>query len=161
MSIHYRRVHSKCPNQSFSCLHPGRNRSWHLCLVNERAWKIPCLGHPHLGWQPLFFPPLCHVFLWWMRWCREPLLCGKAIRRQVCPLMWAACIGYEIECERRATDAQSVIHPGMGRRHSNLCEAAFSILPQFRAKNLALHRLSYITLTNWRLIMSCVDSTDD
>ena len=70
-------------------------------------------------------------------------------------------LGYEIECERRASEAESVIHPVMGRGHSNLCEAAFSILPRFRAKNLALHRLSYITLTNWGLIMSCVDSTDD
>lgn len=75
-------------------------------------------------------------------------------------------LGYEIECERRASDADSVIHLEMGRGHSNLCEAAFSILPRFRAKNLALHRLSlhrlsYITLTNWGLIMSCVDSTDD
>ena len=69
-------------------------------------------------------------------------------------------LGYEIECERRALNAKSVIHPIMGKGHSNLCEAAFSILPRFRAKNLAPHRLSYITLTNWGVIMSCVDSTD-
>ena len=51
-------------------------------------------------------------------------------------------LGYEIECERRASMAESVIHSVMGRGHSNLCEAAFNVLPRFRAKNLALHRLS-------------------
>ena len=69
-------------------------------------------------------------------------------------------LGYEIECERRALNAESVIHTVMGRGHSNLCEAAFNILPRFRAKSLALHRLSYITLTNWGLIMSCVEKSD-
>ena len=43
----------------------------------------------------------------------------------------------------------------MGRGHSNLCEAAFNVLPRYRAKSLAIHRLSYITLSNWGLIMSC------
>ena len=61
----------------------------------------------------------------------------------------------EIECERRALNAGSVIHTVMGRRHSNLCEAAYNILLRFHAKGL-----SYITLTNWGLIMSCVDKSD-
>ena len=69
-------------------------------------------------------------------------------------------LGYEIECEQRALNAESVIHTVMGRGHSNLCEAAFNILPRFHAKSLALHRLSYITLTNWGLIMSCVEKSD-
>ena len=64
-------------------------------------------------------------------------------------------LGYEIECETRASKAESVIHTEMGRGHSNLCEAAFNVLPRFRAKSLAIHRLSYITLTNWGLITSC------
>ena len=50
-------------------------------------------------------------------------------------------LGYEIECETRALSAKSVIHPTMGRGHSNLCEAAFNILPRFRAKSLAVHHL--------------------
>ena len=48
-------------------------------------------------------------------------------------------LGYEIECERRALNVESVIYTVMGRGHSNLCEAAFNILPHFRSKILALH----------------------
>ena len=48
----------------------------------------------------------------------------------------------------------------MGRGHSNHCEAAFNILPRFRAKSFPLHRLSYITLMNWGLRMSCVAKRD-
>ncbi|XP_028516281.1 uncharacterized protein LOC110243876, partial [Exaiptasia diaphana] len=42
---------------------------------------------------------------------------------------------YKIECERRANDASSVIHPEMGRGQSNLCEAHFNVLPHFRSKS--------------------------
>ena len=38
----------------------------------------------------------------------------------LCPLH---CILYEIECEHRASQASSLIHPVMGRRHSNLVES--------------------------------------
>ena len=68
-------------------------------------------------------------------------------------------LGYEVECEKRASNAGSVIHPIMGRGHSNLCEAAFNVLPRFRSKSLAIHCLSYITLSNWGLIMSCSPDT--
>ena len=54
-----------------------------------------------------------------------------------CEYHWLA---YRIECERRADDADSVIHPTMGRGHSNLCEAHFSVLPDFRAKDQSLSR---------------------
>ena len=64
-------------------------------------------------------------------------------------------LGYEIECETRASSAEKVIHAIKGRGHSNLCEAAFTVLPRYRAKSLAIHHLSYITLSNWGLIMSC------
>lgn len=43
-----------------------------------------------------------------------------------CDFHWLA---YRIECERRAEEADSVIHPEMGRGHSNLCEASFTVLP--------------------------------
>ena len=65
-------------------------------------------------------------------------------------------MAYKLECEARASKASSVIHDQLGKGHSNLCEAAFSVLPRFRAKNLALHRLTYMTLTNWGLIISCL-----
>lgn len=49
-------------------------------------------------------------------------------------------MAYRIECERRANDASSVIHPEMGRGQSNLCEAHFSVLPHFRTKSQSLCR---------------------
>jgi hypothetical protein len=70
-----------------------------------------------------------------------------------CPLH---AFSFEIECETRAGAARSVIHPEMCRGQSNLCEAAFIVLPHYRSKNLALHRLTYMTLTNWGLVMSCL-----
>ena len=76
----------------------------------------------------------------------EPSCEGKPYESKhivTCPLHSLA---YQIECETRAASAQSVIHPEMGRGHSNLCEAAFNVLPHYRSKNMALHRLSYMTL---------------
>ena len=54
-----------------------------------------------------------------------------------CDYHW---LQYRIECERRAEDADSVIHPPMGRGHSNLCEAHFTVLPNYRAKDQNLCR---------------------
>ena len=53
-------------------------------------------------------------------------------------------LGYEIECEVRDSSAENIIHSIMSRGHSNLYEAAFNVLPRYRAKSLAIHRLSYI-----------------
>ncbi|EDO39153.1 predicted protein [Nematostella vectensis] len=65
--------------------------------------------------------------------------------RLECPFHHMA---YRIECELRAQDAASVIHPEMGRGHSNICEAHFSVLPHFRSKSQSLNRLHYIASTN-------------
>ena len=54
-------------------------------------------------------------------------------------------LAYRIECERRAEDASAIIHPEMGRGHSNLCEANFTVLPEFRAKDQSLCRLVIVT----------------
>ena len=54
-----------------------------------------------------------------------------------CDFHWLA---YRIECKRRADEADSVIHPEMGRGHSNFCEASFTVLPQFRSKSQSLCR---------------------
>ena len=54
-----------------------------------------------------------------------------------CNFHWLA---YRIECEARASDAKAVIHPEMGRGHSNQCEAHFTVLPAFRAKDQSLCR---------------------
>ena len=53
-------------------------------------------------------------------------------------------LAYQIECLHRADDAKSVIHPIMGRGHSNQCEAHFSVLPDFRAKDQSLCRLEIL-----------------
>ncbi|XP_028513659.1 uncharacterized protein LOC110234965 isoform X2 [Exaiptasia diaphana] len=70
----------------------------------------------------------------------EPKCEGKPYSTK-CPLTcdfhWVA---YQIECSRRADDAKSVIHPEMGRGHSNQCEAHFTVLPHFRAKSQSLNR---------------------
>ena len=47
---------------------------------------------------------------------------------------------YQQECELRAQDAEAVIHPELGRGHSNKCEAHFTVLPQFRTKDQSLCR---------------------
>ena len=49
-------------------------------------------------------------------------------------------LAYQIECERRAKDAANVIHSVMGRGHSNLCEAHFTVLPDYRSKDQNLCR---------------------
>ncbi|XP_028417004.1 uncharacterized protein LOC114541219 [Dendronephthya gigantea] len=57
-------------------------------------------------------------------------------------------LAYQIECLHCADDAKSVIHPTMVRGCSNQCEAHFSVLPDFHAKDQNLCRLHYITSTN-------------
>ena len=44
-------------------------------------------------------------------------------------------LAYEIKCAKRAKNANSVIDPELGRGHSNLPEATFSLLTKFRAKD--------------------------
>ena len=62
-----------------------------------------------------------------------------------CPLH---ALAYEIECNNRAAQSHNIIHPELGKGHSNLYEASHNVLIRFRSKNLHLHRLHYITSTN-------------
>ena len=55
-------------------------------------------------------------------------------------------LAYEIECNIRAARSHNVIHPELGKGHSNLI--------RFRSKDLHLHRLHYITSTNLGLCQS-------
>ena len=57
-------------------------------------------------------------------------------------------LAYEIKCFNRAEEADSIIHPELGRGHSNYCEASHNVLVRFRSKDLQLHRLHFITKTN-------------
>ena len=68
-----------------------------------------------------------------------------------CPLH---ALAYEIECDERASHAHDLVHPVLGRGHSNLPEASHNVLVRFRSKNLHLHRLHYITSTNLGLCQS-------
>lgn len=71
----------------------------------------------------------------------EDLNCEGSPYKTKCPL---SCefhrLSFRTECEKRAEEAASVIHPELGRGHSNLCEAHFTVLPQFRAKEQSLNR---------------------
>ena len=60
-----------------------------------------------------------------------------------CEYHWLA---YVLECEKRAEEADSVIHPIMGRGDSNLCEAGFTVLPHFRSKTQSLCRYEFFLL---------------
>ena len=48
-------------------------------------------------------------------------------------------LAYEIECVEGVKKAESVIDREMGKRHSNLPEATFSVVTKFRAKDTNLH----------------------
>ena len=50
---------------------------------------------------------------------------------------------YEIETHRLGGIAQELIHPVLGRGHSNLPESTFEVLTRFRSKNVNLHQLHY------------------
>ena len=63
-------------------------------------------------------------------------------------------LAFEIECDNRASQATELIHPELGRGHSNLPEASHNVLIRFRSKNLNLQRLHYIVSTNLGLLQS-------
>ena len=69
----------------------------------------------------------------------EELKCqGKPYKTPpTCEFHWLA---YQLECERRAEDAENVIQSNNGQKHSNLCEAHFTVLPDYRAKDQNLWR---------------------
>ena len=63
-------------------------------------------------------------------------------------------LAYQIECEERAKEAEKVIDPGVGKGHSNLPESTFSVLAEFRAKDINLHQKHYQASTNLGLIQA-------
>ena len=70
---------------------------------------------------------------------KNPVVKAKSTtsRSLTCDFHWMA---YRLECEKTAEDSEAVIHPELGRGHSNLCEAHFTVLPQFRGKDQSLQR---------------------
>ena len=63
-------------------------------------------------------------------------------------------LAYEIECAERAKNANNVIDPELGKGHSNLPQATFSVLTKFRAKDTNLHQKHYQASTNLGLIQA-------
>ena len=63
---------------------------------------------------------------------------------------------YQIECKRRADEAESYIHPELGKGHSNLPEAAHNVYIRFRSKSIQLERLHYNVSTNLAILQSAV-----
>ena len=52
-------------------------------------------------------------------------------------------LAYKIECHNRAEQAEDLIHPELGRGHTNQLESANSALIRFRRKNWNLQRTHY------------------
>ena len=61
---------------------------------------------------------------------------------------------YEIECDFRASMADSLVHPLLKRGHSNWLEASHSVFTKFRPKDISLERLHYELSTNLALLQS-------
>lgn len=51
---------------------------------------------------------------------------------------------YEIECHRRASMAEDLIHPLLKTGHSNAVEASHNVLIRFQPKHIFLKRLHYL-----------------
>ena len=63
-------------------------------------------------------------------------------------------LAFEIECESRASQATHIIHPELGRGHSNYPEASHNVLIRFRSKDKNLQRVHYIVSTNLGLLQA-------
>ena len=63
-------------------------------------------------------------------------------------------LAFEIECESRASQAKHIIHPELGRGHSNYPEASHNVLIRFRSKDKNLQRVHYIVSTNLGLLQA-------
>jgi len=59
---------------------------------------------------------------------------------------------FELECIERGEQAFEIIHPELGKGHSNIPESIFSILVHFRDKNTSLRRLAYELYTMFGLL---------
>lgn len=61
---------------------------------------------------------------------------------------------YEEECELLASKAEEIVHPIIGKGTTNIIETSHSVLTRYRAKDLNLQKLHYITSTNIGLLQS-------
>ena len=68
--------------------------------------------------------------------CKHPLTCPFHA------------LAYEIECTKRASQAQQLVHPELGRATSNILEASHNVFIRYRPKSLSLSRVHYMVSTN-------------
>ena len=61
---------------------------------------------------------------------------------------------YEIECLQRARKSHQVIHPVLGRGHSNLPESSHHLMTMFRSKDRSLKRQYYCLTTDLGLLQA-------
>ena len=63
-------------------------------------------------------------------------------------------LAYEIECHNRASQSSQIIHPELGRGHSNYPEASQNVLVRFRSKDKYLQNIHYMVSTNMGLMQA-------
>ena len=63
-------------------------------------------------------------------------------------------LAFEIECDSRASQAEQIIYPELGRGHLNYPEASHNVLIRFRSKDKNLQCVDYIVSTNLGLLQA-------
>ena len=63
-------------------------------------------------------------------------------------------LAYEIECYNRALQSSQIIHPELGRGHSNYPEASHNVLVRFQSKDKYLQSIHYMVSTNMGLMQA-------
>ena len=127
--------------------------------VDEFVRRIRCLGEHHArneneweGGSCGFHPLKCFSC---GKCSGDEIKCsGKPYKTKSplkCPFHSVA---YQIECERRASQGNALVHPTLGSGHTNLVESAHSVFTKFRAKDQNLQRLHYNVSTNLSLLQS-------
>ena len=87
--------------------------------------------------------------------CGEELKCeGKEYKTKHVLSCQFHAKAYEIECLYRAGKAEQVIHPVLGRGHSNLPESSHHLMTMFRSKDRSLKRQYYCLTTDLGLLQS-------
>ncbi len=61
---------------------------------------------------------------------------------------------YEIECNARANKSDQLVHPKLGRGHSNFVEATHNVFIRYRSKDVYLSSIHYEVSTNLGLLQS-------
>lgn len=63
-------------------------------------------------------------------------------------------LAYKIECDKRALQANRLVHPVLDKVDTNINESSHNTLTKFRSKDTHLHRLHYTVSTNLGLLQS-------